>query len=153
MRAGRVATQPPVMVNVPSVLDDTMRVDGTDHILSLEVLYTPYAIPGGWTGSTEPRRWLDQVSTMLAPGFTESLVDWRAMTPDRYERDFYMPRGYATSFAGTPITALRGRDPELTRYQTPVHGLYLTGAATFPGAGIWGASGRNAALRILAQRG
>jgi phytoene dehydrogenase-like protein len=29
--------------------------------------------------------------------------------------------------------------------------LYITGAATFPGTGVWGASGRNAALKILSQ--
>jgi phytoene dehydrogenase-like protein len=29
--------------------------------------------------------------------------------------------------------------------------LYLTGAATFPGAGVWGASGRNAALTIIKE--
>jgi len=29
--------------------------------------------------------------------------------------------------------------------------LYLTGAATFPGAGVWGASGKNAAMTILAK--
>ena len=49
------------------------------------------------------------------------------------------------------MAALRGKDPELTRYQTPVKGLFLTGAATFPGAGVWGASGRNAAHTILRQ--
>jgi phytoene dehydrogenase-like protein len=42
-----------------------------------------------------------------------------------------------------------GIDPELSRYETPVAGLYLTGAATFPGAGVWGASGRNAALTVI----
>ena len=31
-------------------------------------------------------------------------------------------------------------------------GLYLTGAATFPGAGIWGASGRNCAAVVLEAR-
>jgi phytoene dehydrogenase-like protein len=30
-----------------------------------------------------------------------------------------------------------------------VKGLYITGAATFPGAGVWGASGRNAAMTVL----
>ena len=73
------------------------------------------------------------------------------MTPDVYERDFFMPRGYATSFAGGPLAALRGKDRELTRYETPVKGLFLTGAATFPGAGVWGASGRNAARVILSR--
>jgi phytoene dehydrogenase-like protein len=71
------------------------------------------------------------------------------MTPDRYEREFHLPAGHATSFAGGPLAALRNRNPELTRYHTAVQGLYLTGAATFPGAGVWGASGRNAALTVL----
>jgi beta-carotene ketolase (CrtO type) len=39
----------------------------------------------------------------------------------------------------------------LTRYETSINGLFITGAATFPGAGIWGASGRNAAMRILSR--
>jgi phytoene dehydrogenase-like protein len=71
------------------------------------------------------------------------------MTPDRYESEFHLPAGHATSFAGGPLAALRNKSPELTRYETPVKGLYLTGAATFPGAGVWGASGRNAALTVL----
>ena len=28
------------------------------------------------------------------------------MTPDRYEGDFHLPRGHATSFAGGPLAAL-----------------------------------------------
>jgi beta-carotene ketolase (CrtO type) len=152
MSTGRVLDRPGMFVNSPSALDSTLAPAGR-HVFSLEVLYTPYTIPGGWAGSAEPRRWLDQVSTVLAPGFIESLVDWRAMTPDRYEREFFLPHGHATSFAGGPLAALRNKHPELTRYETPVKGLYLTGAATFPGAGIWGASGRNAALRILTNPG
>ena len=63
------------------------------------------------------------------------------------------PPGRATprASAGGPLAALRHRDPELTRYETAVPGLYLTGAATFPGAGIWGASGRNCATVVLAR--
>ena len=34
--------------------------------------------------------------------------------------------------------------PELSAYKTPVPGLYLTGASTHPGGGVFGASGRNA---------
>ena len=71
------------------------------------------------------------------------------MTPDVYERDFHLPAGHATSFAGGPLAALRNANPELTRYETPVRGLYLTGAATFPGAGVWGASGRNCAAVVF----
>ena len=73
------------------------------------------------------------------------------MTPDVYEREFHLPHGHATSFAGGPLAALRSPIPELTRYETAVTGLYLTGAATFPGAGVWGASGRNCATVVLAS--
>ena len=48
---------------------------------------------------------------------------------------------------------LLGRNREQTRYQTPVRGLFLTGAGTFPGAGVWGASGRNTATAVLADDG
>jgi phytoene dehydrogenase-like protein len=150
MAQGRVLDRPGMFVNSPSALDSTVAPEGR-HVFSLEVLYTPYAIAGGWSGSREPARWIDQVATVLAPDFRDSLVEWRAMTPDVYERDFHLPHGHATSFAGGPLAALRNKNPELTRYETPVKGLYLTGAATFPGAGIWGASGRNAAMRILAR--
>jgi beta-carotene ketolase (CrtO type) len=65
--------------------------------------------------------------------------------------EFNLPAGHALSFAGGPLAAIRNKNPELTRYETAVRGLYLTGAATFPGAGVWGASGRNAATVILAK--
>ncbi|MEP4594307.1 MAG: NAD(P)/FAD-dependent oxidoreductase, partial [Ilumatobacter sp.] len=71
---------------------------------------------------------------------------------DRYESDFHLPAGHATSFAGGPLAAFRSPHPELTGYETAVAGLYLTGAATFPGAGVWGASGRNCATVVLASR-
>ncbi|HEY4333777.1 MAG TPA: hypothetical protein VGM78_14445, partial [Ilumatobacteraceae bacterium] len=64
-----------------------------------------------------------------------------------------LPAGHATSFAGGPLAAMRNKNPELTSYETSVPGLYLTGAATFPGAGVWGASGRNAATVVLARHG
>jgi phytoene dehydrogenase-like protein len=150
MGEGRVAPRPMFFANIPSVLDPSLRVDG-HHVFSLETLYTPYHLEGGWRTSGEPQRWLEVYGERVAPGFLDGVERWRAMTPDVYERDFFMPKGYATSFAGGPLAALRGKDPELTRYETPVKGLYLTGAATFPGAGVWGASGRNTAKVILSR--
>jgi phytoene dehydrogenase-like protein len=148
MAEGRVAEEPMFFANVPSVLDPTMRASGR-HVFSLEVLFTPYALAGGWSASAEPERWLEVYARLVQPGFAGGIHRYRTMTPESYEHQFFMPRGYATSFAGGPVAALRGRDRELTRYETPIRGLYLTGAATFPGAGVWGASGRNAARVIL----
>ena len=149
MAQGKVADRPMLYANIPSVLDATMRPPGGGHVFSLEVLFTPYRLEGGWAASAEPNRWLDVYATLVEPGFLDGVRRFRTMTPASYESEFFMPRGYATSFAGGPLAALLGRQRELTRYQTPVRGLFLTGAATFPGAGVWGASGRNAAQVIL----
>jgi phytoene dehydrogenase-like protein len=148
--AGTVAERPMLLANVPTVADPCLA-PARRHVLSLEVLYTPYELRGGWAASGEPERWLRVYGELLEPGFERSLVAWRAVTPPVYEEELRLPRGHATSFAGGPLAALRGRDPELTRYETPVRGLFLTGAATFPGAGVWGAPGRNAAHVILAR--
>jgi phytoene dehydrogenase-like protein len=64
-----------------------------------------------------------------------------------------MERGFAPAFGRSSVGLLVGRDPELTRYETPVRGLFLTGQATFPGASIWGASGRNAAAIVRRSLG
>ena len=151
MSTGGVLARPGIIANVPSVGDATVA-PRSQHVLSLETVFTPYRFRGGWNGSKEPERWLDLFDGLAEPGFKQSLIDWRAMTPDRYEREFFLPHGHATSFAGGPLAALRNKNPELTRYETPVRGLYITGAATFPGAGVWGASGRNAAMRILSRQ-
>jgi phytoene dehydrogenase-like protein len=148
---GRVMDRPGMLVNVPTLLDPSMAPEGR-HVFSLEAIYTPFGLRGGWPGSDEPRRWLERFAELCEPGFLDSIVEWRAMTPDVYERDFHLPAGHATSFAGGPLAAFRSPDPELTRYETAVEGLYLTGAATFPGAGVWGASGRNCATVVLEQR-
>ena len=152
---GQVAERPVLLAAVPSAIDPTLRAGGPDgdHVLSLEALWTPYRVPGGWAASAEPERWLSVYADVLEPGFLDSVSRWRVVTPEDYEVDFGMPRGYAPSFSGGPLAALVGRDRELTRYETPVPGLFLTGAGTFPGAGVWGASGRNAASVVLRRLG
>lgn len=149
---GQVGERPVLYVNIPSVLDPSLMADGR-HVFSLETLFTPYALQGGWERSSEPERWLGLVDTLMEPGFSESIVDWRHVGPPQYESEFGMRNGYAASFAGGPLAAVAGRPRELTRYRTSVDGLYLTGAATFPGAGVWGAPGRNAANVIISDRG
>lgn len=148
MGDGRMMDRPVHFANVPTVVDPSMAPAGR-HVFSLETLYTPYDVPGGWSDSSEPPRWLDGYSTLVQDGWRESVVDWRVMTPETYESEFFLPKGHATSFGGGPLVALRGKPRELTRYETPVEGLFLTGAATFPGAGIWGSSGRSCALTVL----
>ncbi len=44
-----------------------------------------------------------------------------------------------------------GRPRALAHYRADQPGLYFTGAATYPGAGIWGASGRNTAAAVISD--
>lgn len=145
---GRTMPRMAMLANAPSAVDPSVAPDGL-HVFSLEALFTPYSFAPGWDDLTEPRRWLSQWQEIVEPGFVDSIIDWRVHTPKSYEEQFHLPKGHATSFAGGPLSTLLGRDPELTRHRTPVAGLYLTGAATFPGAGVWGASGRNVAKIVI----
>jgi phytoene dehydrogenase-like protein len=149
---GRVAHHPTLLVNAPSVLDPTMAPAAGRHVLSLETLFTPYGLDGGWPQSDEPQRWLDLWAGLAEPGFLDTVDRWRVMTPDRYEREFSMHRGHTPAYAASPLRTLIGRHPELSRYRTPIAGLYLSGAGTYPGAGVFGASGRNAATTVLGDR-
>jgi phytoene dehydrogenase-like protein len=157
--AGRIAERPQFFVQLPSALDRSVAagLPSGSEVFSLEILWTPYALTGGWDNTTEPQRWLTKVSELvtMADGrpFHEHVSAYRLMGPREYESQFSLVRGHAPSFSGTPITALLGRNREQTRYETPVHGLFLSGASTFPGAGIWGAPGRNAASAVLASDG
>ncbi|HZQ58379.1 MAG TPA: NAD(P)/FAD-dependent oxidoreductase [Acidimicrobiales bacterium] len=151
--AGTVADQPVFLANVPSVPDPSVAPVAGGDVFSLEVLFTPYDLAGGWDGSREPARWLEVYGRTVLPGFIEGVRASRVVAPPDYERDFNLVRGHAPSFPGGPLAALAGRARELSRYETPVRGLYLSGAGTFPGAGIWGASGRNAARVVLSAVG
>lgn len=159
--SGEVAEHPTLLVNIASAMDPAMLTPDGNHVLSLEVLFTPYDHPGGWANSPEPQRWLEMWGGWGDTGTTgsntgdtgrsailDSVIDWRVMTPDRYEAEFQMHRGHTPAFSGSPVAALLGRQKELTRYRSPIRGLYLSGASTFPGAGIFGAPGRNTAAIV-----
>lgn len=149
-QAGRIAEQPMMVLNVPSALDPSMTApDG--HVLSLEVLFTPYRLEGGWKEST-PLDWLRAFGSIAGTGFAEGVLRWRAMTPVDYERELGLTKGNPPAFSGGPLDVLTGRRRAFTRYATPWPGLYLTGAGTYPGGGVWGAAGRNAALKVLRDR-
>jgi phytoene dehydrogenase-like protein len=148
--SGTVAARPTMLLNIPTTVDEAMMTVPGEHVLSLEVLFTPYA--HDWSVSGEPQRWLDILEGLCEPGSLR-IDRWRAMTPDRYESEFSMHRGHTPAFAGSPLDTFLARPPELTRHRSSLAGLYLSGAATFPGAGVFGAAGRNAAAAVAGDLG
>lgn len=146
---GKVATKPTMLIDIPSVPDPTLKTASGGHVLSLEVLFTPYSTPGGWESSNEPKRWLDIWSSFMRSEGIEKVEKWRVMTPENYENEFSMHKGHTPSFGTSPLSTFFGRDKELTRYKTSIDGLYLSGAATYPGAGIVGISGKNTAGVVM----
>ncbi len=50
---GEVLDKPGLLANTPTVADPGLDAAGR-HVLSLEALFTPYGLPGGWANSSEP---------------------------------------------------------------------------------------------------
>ncbi|MEZ5340462.1 MAG: hypothetical protein R2706_03155 [Acidimicrobiales bacterium] len=70
------------------------------------------------------------------------------MTPDRYEAEFSMHRGHTPAYSQSPMATFLAKQPEVSRHVTSIEGLFLSGAGTYPGAGVFGAPGRNAAAAV-----
>ena len=148
MSVGALSEAPPHLVNVPSVLDASLRLAGGEHVLSFETLYAPYAYGERWRDDAVADSLLRRLAALCEPGFLDGVRARRLVAPQDYERDLSLPRGRALGYGVSPLRAVLGRDRELTRYETRIGGLFLTGIATYPGGGIWGAPGRNAAAVV-----
>jgi len=146
---GEMAPLLPMLANVTDLEDPSVVPIGGGHTFSLEVLCTPYHLRGGWEPQAAASAWLKAFSRHVSPGFSESVRALRVVTPVVYEQCFGLRRGWAPSFQGSTLAAVVGHPRELARYRSVVPGLYFGGAGTYPGAGIWGACGKNAAWAVL----
>ena len=134
---------------------DGARAPGEGHVLNVGH-YAPYDL------HHDSETWRDRLPELvehelarvreLVPNVTEAAIVGRTLhTPldveasnAMFEQGNIMGIGHFLSQEGhlRPL-------PELSGYRTPVEGLYLTGACTFPGGSISGAPGRNAAQVVL----
>ena len=150
---GRPATTPYIEVEVPSAVDPTLA-DGDGCVVTMFTQYGPHDDAGWPPGARE--RYLRAclgVLEAVAPGVADSVVHAEVLAPPDLERIFGLRGG--SIFHGEQDLAqlaFMRPAPALARYATPVAGLYLCGAGTHPGGGVMGASGHNAAMRVLADR-
>jgi phytoene dehydrogenase-like protein len=152
---GRPPADPIPLVMTFSAFDDTIAPSGR-HNVTVWAQWHAYELANGerWDdiAEREGRKMVDAVDR-AAPGFADSVEHRYVQTPVELERERGLRRGnvmhlemnLAQMFAWRPTHELSG-------YRTPLDGLYLTGASTHPGGGVFGASGRSAARVLLADR-
>lgn len=153
--AGEPPSAPPVLAMTFSAFDDTIAPPGR-HNVTVWGQWHPYELGTGETwdaiAEREGGKLVSAVDT-VAPGFAASVEHMHVQTPLDLERELGLRRGNVmhvemsldSMFAWRPL-------PELAGYRTQVPGLYLTGASTHPGGGVFGASGRSTARVVLADR-
>ena len=154
--AGRPPSRPAALAMTFSAMDDTIAPPGK-HNVTVWGQWHPYALSTGQTWD-ELR---EQVGTDLvqavddvAPGFAGSVEHMHVQTPLDLEREIGLLNGQVMHVEMSLDQMFTWRPlPELAQYAVgAVPGLYLTGASTHPGGGVFGASGRSAARRVLADR-
>ena len=146
---------PAVLAMSFSAVDPTIAPTGK-HNISLWAQWHPYQLSNGEDWDTIRDREADKIVAQVervAPGFADTIEHRLVQTPLDLERELGLLRanvmhvemGLDAMFSLRPV-------PEWAGYRGPRDGLYLTGASTHPGGGVFGASGRSAARVILADR-
>ncbi|WP_420828951.1 phytoene desaturase family protein [Herpetosiphon giganteus] len=153
---GVPATDPAVIAMTFSAIDPDVAPKGK-HTLFLWGQYHPYELSNGEDWDSIADREADKLLEVVyryAPNMRGKISNRYVQTPLTLERTFGMLRGnvmhvemsFDQMFAFRPL-------PELSEYRVAgIKGLYLTGASTHPGGGVFAASGYNTAQTVLKDR-
>jgi phytoene dehydrogenase-like protein len=146
---GRLAERPLLLFGQQSVADPT-RAPARQH--------TAWAYTHGrpeidWDAETEPH--VERVEAQIerfAPGFRDLILARHVQSPrDLQRRNPNLVHGDVGAGSYTLDQAIFRPLPSLTPYHTPVRGLFLGSAATFPGGAAHGVPGRAAARAALLE--
>ncbi len=153
---GRYSRRPYIDMVIPSLTDPSVAPPGK-HVMSCFVQYAPYHLGGATTWDEQRDAFGDAVVDTIAehaPNIRNIILHRQVLTPLDIEREFGLSEGniFQGELTLEQLFFLRPV-PGWSQYRTPIRNLYMCGASTHPGGGIMGASGRNAALRILRETG
>jgi phytoene dehydrogenase-like protein len=152
-RRGVPAQDPAVLAMTFSAIDPDVAPAGK-HTVFLWAQYHPYELSNGEAWDDIREREADKLLDVLyryAPNMRGAITNRYIQTPLDLERTFGLLRGnvmhvemsFDQMFCFRPL-------PELSAYKVPqIGGLYLTGASTHPGGGVFAASGYNTAGVVL----
>jgi beta-carotene ketolase (CrtO type) len=157
---GRIPDSDPSMYAVvPTMLDPSMAPEGK-HTLWIE-FFAPYQIENAEGTGLNGTGWTDELKHKVADRVIDKLADYAP----NLKKSIIARRVESPAELGERLGALKGNYyhidmsleqmiffrplPELANYQTPISGLFLTGAGTHPGGSISGMPGRNCARAFL----
>jgi phytoene dehydrogenase-like protein len=148
---GNPTKNPPIVAMSFSAVDDTLAPKGGE-VLWLWAQYFPYQLAQGNWDDIAPQIAENIIDTFekYAPGTKESIVGSLFQHPLWLEREIGLFQGNVMHLEMSLDQMFMLRPfLGMSEYKTHIKGLYITGASTHPGGGIMGASGRNAARKIL----
>lgn len=150
--SGRPPERPAALAMAFSAIDPTIAPPGK-HNVTVWGQWHPFELAdgGSWDDikEREGQKLIDAVDAM-APGFADSIEHVYVQTPLDLSRELNLVNGQVMHVEMSLDQMFSWRPlPELSGYRMPADGLYLTGASTHPGGGVFGASGRTAAGVVL----
>jgi phytoene dehydrogenase-like protein len=148
---GEMSDVPVVEAMIPTLIDPSLTNDKR-HLLSAVVQYAPVDLKGGWTADAR-KTLADRAVAVLetvAPGIGGHIVARQLITPADLQSDWGATGGHSMHVnEGFDQFAQWRPLYGIGRYETPIDGLFLSGAGTAPGGGVTGAPGANAAEKLI----
>jgi phytoene dehydrogenase-like protein len=140
----------PFMLLGQQSLADPSRAPAGKHT-AWAYTHGPHSVDWEAEGDRHVERMEAQVER-FAPGFRERILARHVLGPAALQRRNANLLGGDVAGGSNALDQLVFRPvPSLAPYRTPVRGLYLGSAATFPGGGVHGVPGRAAARLALAE--
>ncbi|MCY4138499.1 MAG: NAD(P)/FAD-dependent oxidoreductase [Rhodobacteraceae bacterium] len=148
---GWYSAEPFLSPNVPSYADPTLAPEDK-HVVVFQGGVTPCELLNSDWDREGPQLVKNAFSVMdrFAPGFSDSVIDYRLITPRDMEADINLPGGNSQHGELTLDQIFFMRPvPGYADYRSPIRGLYQCGASTHPGGAVSAVPGHNAAREIL----
>lgn len=150
---GFPAQEPMLWGLTPSVLDDTVTPPGK-HVMSVNIFHVPYQLAtGSWETEKDVfgKRCIDTLEQYV-PDIKNLISDVRFWSPADLQDEYGLLGGNITHGDTMPGQMFSFRPVAgWSAYRTPIEGLYLCGAGTWPGGSVSGVPGRNASQAVLAD--
>jgi len=161
--AGLLSDQPFCVVGQPTVYDTSRAPEGK-HVLWIMVRAVPAVIRGDVAGKIRGSEWTNDVKEAFAdrvlaliehhaPRLREQILGKKIISPTDLENLNPNLVGGDLNAGSQHLSQFYGQRPFVGGSRTPINGLYLCGASTWPGGGCNPGSGVIVAKQLLETHG